>query len=279
MKTQTAFKTLKGKEEIMKAYDSLLKGWISNCEKLYIETCLGKTYVIASGEKDNPPLILLHGAGMNSIMWMSEAKEYAKDYRVYAVDIPGEPGKSAEIQFPLEGTSYEKWLCDVLNNLNIEKTMLLGISLGAWLATKFSINYPEKVEKLVLISPSGIGPQKKSFIFIALYYSIFGERGVEKLIYKINGNKPLPQPMLQYQKLIRKYFNYRTETIPIFSDSELKRLTMPVALFAGGKDIMLDSFKTSERLSTLLPHTIIDVKKDAGHSIVKISDKVKVFLS
>lgn len=279
MKTRVAFKTLVGKQEILNAYDSFMKKWVSPYEELYIDTRYGKTFIIASGVKDNPPLILLHGTGMNSIMWLGEVKEYSKNYRVYAVDIPGEPGKSDELQIPLEGAAYTEWLLDVFNILGIEKANIVGISLGAWHAVKYSITYPNKVNRLVLIAPSGIGPQRKSFLFIALCYGILGEKGIEKLYSKVNGDKPLPVEMMKYQKLIRKNFNYRREAIPIFTDSELKKLNMPAALFVGEKDIMLHSLKTAKRLQELLPHVIINVLPEAGHSIVNLSDKINDFLS
>lgn len=72
---------------------------------------------------------------------------------------------------------------------------------------------------------------------------LLGEKGIDKLYYKINGNKPIPKEMLIYQKLIAKHFNFRKVTIPIFSDDELKKLTIPVSLFVGGKDVMLHSQK------------------------------------
>jgi hypothetical protein len=65
MKINTAFKTKEGKNDIFKVYDSFLKNWASPYEKIHAETRYGKSYIIASGDKSNPPLILLHGTGMN----------------------------------------------------------------------------------------------------------------------------------------------------------------------------------------------------------------------
>lgn len=57
------------------------------------------------------------------------------------------------------------------------------------MALNFAIAFPGDVSGLVLISPSGIGKQKVSFLFYAVWYSLRGENGVEKLINKINGGK------------------------------------------------------------------------------------------
>jgi len=220
MKTKLAFKSSEGKAAVLKSYDLLLEHWTLPNEKLYVDTRYGKTFVVACGEKNVPPLILLHGSAMNSIMWMGDAREYSRNYRVYAVDLPGEPGRSDENQLPFKGPAFAEWLYDVYNSLSLEKASLIGISLGAWLSIKFSVSYPEKVDKLVLLCPAGIGPQRTSFLFKAMAYIIFGEKGMDRLYKKVNGNQPIPDVMLKYQKLIGKNFNFRREVIPLFSDSE-----------------------------------------------------------
>ena len=274
-----AFKSEEDKKEVLKYYDMLLtKGSLPH-EKLMVNTSYGETFIIGMGKKELPPLILLHGSGMNSAMWIKEMEEYSKTHRVYAVDMPGEPGKSDENQLPFEGDDFSNWLNDVFNELSIEKASIVGISLGAWLGTKFAIKYSDKVDKLVLLCPAGIGTQKKSFIFKFLFYSLFGEKGIDKLYYKINGDKPIPEIMLNYQKLISKHFNFRKVTIPIFSDNELRKLTMPVALFVGGKDVMLHSEKTANRLGSLLNHAEINFIQEEGHSIVNQGNEIRKFLN
>ncbi|WP_017210355.1 alpha/beta fold hydrolase [Clostridium beijerinckii] len=274
MEMGKVFKTNEGKNDVIKFYDKFLQKLALSYEKFYVDTRYGKTFIIASGEKSNTPLILLHGSGMNSAMWLRDIKEYCKTYRVYAIDMLGEPGKSDENRPSLSGSSYAEWLKEVFENLSVERANIIGISLGAWLAIKFSVSYPEMASKLVLLCPSGVGPQKKSFIFKAIAYGILGEKGIDKLYYKVNGNQPIPEEMLKYQKLIGKSFNYRKETIPVFSDNELKLLTMPTVLFVGAKDIMLHSDKTARRLGNLLPHAQINILPKAGHSNVNDVNKI-----
>lgn len=274
-----AFKSEEGKKEVLKYYDILLtKGSLPH-EKLMVNTSYGETFIIGMGKKELPPLVLLHGSGMNSAMWIKEMDEYSQTHRVYAVDMPGEPGKSDERQLPFESDDFSNWLNEVFDALSIDRASIVGISLGAWLGIKFAIKYSDKVDKLVLLCPAGIGTQKKSFIFKFLFYSLLGEKGIDKLYYKINGDKPIPDIMLSYQKLIAKHFNFRRVTIPIFSDNELKKLTMPVALFVGGKDVMLHSEKTANRLGLLLNHAEINFIQEEGHSIVNHGNEIRKFLN
>lgn len=278
METKTAFKSQEGKEAVVKAYESILESWPAPSEKLYVNTRYGKTFMIASGDKEAPPLILLHGSAMNSIMWLGDAYQYSLKYRVYAVDLPGEPGKSDENQLPFEGDNFSEWLDDVYRALGLQIASLVGISLGAWLAVKYAVRYPKKVKKLVLLCPAGIGPQKKSFLLKAIVHMIQGEKGMDKLYKKVNGNQPVPEAMLNYQKLIGKNFNFRREIIPLFKDSELKRLTMQVILFVGEKDIMFHSDMTAKRLKDLVPQSNINIIPGASHALINLTDEICEFL-
>ncbi|KPU43565.1 carboxylesterase YbfK [Oxobacter pfennigii] len=278
MKINRAFKSQEGKAEVIKFYDSFLQHWVSPNEKFYVNTRHGSTFVIASGDKEAPPLILLHGSAMNAVMWMGDAREYSRNFRVYAVDIPGEPGHSDEKQMPFSDHAFAEWLYDVYNALKIEKASLVGMSLGAWLAIKFSTRYPDKVDKLVLLCPAGIGPQKISFIINATIYRILGEKVVSKLFRKVNMDENIPEEFLKYQKLVGENFNYRREMMPLFEDSELRKLAMPVTMYVGGKDVIFHSEKSAKRLGNLVSHAKINILPEAGHAIINKSDKISEFL-
>ncbi len=279
MKTKFAFRSPEGKAAVLAFYDAILAHWVSPNEKFYVDTRYGPTFVIAAGEKTAPPLILLHGSAMNSVMWMGDAAEYSKNYRVYAIDIPGEPGRSDEKQLPFIGPAFAEWMYDVLDALSIEKASFIGMSLGAWLAAKFAVNYPEKVEKLVLLCPGGIGPQKVSFLVSSALHRILGDKIMSRMFRKVNMDESIPEVFLTYQKLVGENFNYRREIIPLFSDAELKRLSMPAALYVGAKDVIFHSEKSAKRLGALLPHAKIHVLPEAGHAVINITDKISDFLA
>ena len=84
----------------------------------------------------------------------------------------------------------------------------------------------------------------------------------------------MPEIILKFQILIGKNFNIRREPIPIFSDEELRRLTMPVFLFVGAKDIMLHSMETADRMKKLVPNARINILPEGGHSIINLTDTI-----
>ena len=274
MKVNVAFKSEEGKRQLLSYYDDLLKELKIPFAKINIETPWGNTHILSSGNPQAPPMILLHGSSMTSIMWVSDMQKYYKNYRVYAIDIPGEPGYSDERQLSFETSDLEDWLNSVFVALNIEKATVVGASLGAFIGTKFAIKYREKLDNLVLLCPAGIGTQNKSFIFRALFYMLFGEKGIRKLFNIINGNKDIPEEIMKYQILIGTHFNIRKEPIPLFKDEELQRLTMPVLLFVGEKDIILNSLETAHRLKRLLPQSSINIIPNVGHSLINLTDDI-----
>jgi pimeloyl-ACP methyl ester carboxylesterase len=147
MNNKCAFKTQHGRDEIIKYYDLLLENLTIPYERLNIPTRHGNTFCIAAGNMKAPTMVLLHGSSMNSCMWINDIKKYYHTYRVYALDIPGEAGRSDERQLPFTTSDLDDWLYDVFNELSIDKAILMGASLGAWLSAKFAIRYPEKIDK------------------------------------------------------------------------------------------------------------------------------------
>ena len=279
MNTIPVFYTAEGKNALHQYCDMLWAQVSFPYEKMNVETRFGSTSLIASGHKDAPPLVLLHGSSMSSVMWASDIKKLSKDYCVYAPDMPGEPGRSAEIQLPFDTADYPNWLTDVLNGLSIDKTAVVGASLGGWLAAKFAIGNPERVSKLALLCPAGIGSQNEAFKDIALALLSKGEQGIDELYAKMNGDEPIPEIMLNYQKLIAATFNTRKEAIPPFTDDELKSLSMPSAVFVGGKDILLNSAETAQRYKRLIPSATVVMMPERGHSLTGLTDEIKAFLT
>lgn len=274
-----AFKTVEGRNAVYRTYDALMVYLKVPYEEIFVDTRFGKAFVVAAGEKSAPALVLLHGSGMNSVMWVGDIEKYSRQYRVYAVDLQGEPGKSDGRQLPFDGPDFVLWLRDVFHGLAIQKASMVGISLGAWLSLKFGITHPEMIEKLVLLCPAGVGPQKASFAFLSLFHMMMGEKGMERLYRKINGGMDMPREILDYQKLIGTHFNFRPEQIPLFQDAELSRLTMPSRVFVGRKDVLFHSLKTAERYAKLVPNGKASVLRDAGHALVGLADDILAFLN
>ena len=277
MKDNRIYKSEEGKDAIWAAYNSILQRWPVPHEIITVPTGYGNTSIIASGNESAPPMILLHGSSTNATMWIGDVKKYSDHYRVYAIDIIGEPGKSDPNRPPLKGESYSKWPHDIFNTLNIDKAVVVGLSLGGWMSLKFAISFPERVDKLVLLCPSGLGPVRLSFILKMIPLMFLGSWGKEQMKKIVFGNQSIPEEAERYSDLISKHFIPR-QGIPVFTDQELCALTMPVMLIAGALDALIDSQKSVQRLETCVPNGTINLIPDAGHLLLDLTDGILQFL-
>ena len=149
MLAKPIYKSSEGEKAILKFYNSVIKNWPIPYETLNIKTRHGDTFIIACGEKSALPMILLHGSSTNSAMWASDIIEYSRHFRVYAIDLPGEPGKSVQTRLKLKSNEHVEWLEDILNALKIAKVILIGCSMGGWISLQFATSKPEKLKNLL----------------------------------------------------------------------------------------------------------------------------------
>lgn len=112
------------------------------------------TYVREVGRKDAPPVILLHGWGASTFTWRKNMDALNEaGYRAIAFDRPpyGLSTKTGEnIPYTLSGLA--DFTAKVMDVLQIDKAILVGQSQGGGVVGYFAVKYPERVEKLVLVS-------------------------------------------------------------------------------------------------------------------------------
>ncbi len=106
----------------------------------------------------------------------------------------------------------------------------------------------------------------------------FGNWGREQMIRTVYSGQQIHPEAVKYSLLIADQFRPRMESIPIFSDEELKSLTMPVLFIAGKKDALLHSKKSIRRMETLLPQLNAHLLPDYGHALIGFSKQIDAFL-
>ncbi len=277
------YKSLAGERAVRERYVEFLKHWPVPNQHLRVPTREGETFVVACGDEHAPPLLLFHGSASNAAMWMFDAIAWSKHFRIYAVDMIGEPGLSAPSRPPLDSDAHALWLDDVLAGLALDRVSIAGVSLGGWLALDYATRRPERVESLALLCPGGVGPQQASFPFKALALSVLGPWGKRKLREMIFGRAPakLPpaaQKFSEFVALIYQHFRPRRVRLPIFSNEALARLTMPVLAIVGGRDVLLDSEATRQRLAQHVQHAEVRYLPDARHYIPGQTATILAFL-
>jgi pimeloyl-ACP methyl ester carboxylesterase len=107
--------------------------------------------------KGSKTLLLVHGLASNGGFWRYNIAELSKHFRVIAVDLPGY-GKSDKGVYPYTMTFYADILSGLLQQLNIDKVVYVGHSMGGQIGIHFSFRHAEQIEKLILAAPAGIEP-------------------------------------------------------------------------------------------------------------------------
>lgn len=105
-----------------------------------------------------PALLLLHGLGCDHTTWDPVIDRLAKRFTVIAPDLLGH-GASDKPRADYSVGGYANGMRDLLTVLGIDRVTVVGHSLGGGVAMQFTYQYPELVERLVLVAPGGFGPE------------------------------------------------------------------------------------------------------------------------
>jgi pimeloyl-ACP methyl ester carboxylesterase len=103
-----------------------------------------------------PPVVLVHGMVNSSAHWEAVALRLAADYTVIAPDLIGH-GDSATPRGDYSLGAHAAVIRDLLAVIGVERTSLVGHSLGGGVAMQFFYQFPQRVERLALVSSGGLG--------------------------------------------------------------------------------------------------------------------------
>src|SRR5213593_3713347 len=105
---------------------------------------------------DGPPVVLIHGMVNSSRHWEDVALRLAEDYTVIAPDLIGH-GDSATPRGDYSLGAHAASIRDLLAAIGIDRASVVGHSLGGGVAMQFFYQFPERVERLALVSSGGLG--------------------------------------------------------------------------------------------------------------------------
>lgn len=105
----------------------------------------------------NEKIIFLHGGGLDNAMlsWKEVIELMGNQYDIFAIDLLGY-GESNKPDIVYSIPMYVALLHNILQQLNIGKTHLVGLSMSGGISIDFSLNFPEMVDRLILIDSLGL---------------------------------------------------------------------------------------------------------------------------
>jgi len=229
-----------------------------------------------------PAILFLHGGYLNLHSWDREASLLAPKYTIVRFDLPGH-GQTTGMDTTLRIADVIKVLLD---SLHLPKTSVVGLSLGGACALDFAVAYPERVNKLVLVSAGLSGWRDVlqldtlSQQLFELSDSVFASKNhqlITETFTHIWCDGPFRKPS-DVSPAVRMYI-YQTvdsndlrssETWPVFDTHKVaKRLhaiTVPTLIFAGDKDVPL-IVSEANYMHSQIRHSQLRIIKGAAHMI------------
>jgi pimeloyl-ACP methyl ester carboxylesterase len=276
--SRAIYRSEQGRQAIEDFYRGALAQAAVPLRTRFVATSQGRTHLIEAGPEDGDVVLLLHGSASNSATWLGDMPVWSREFRVSGADLPGHPGLSEARTLVLSSDATATWLDSLLGVIGTDSVRLVGMSLGGWIALDFACRYPDRVRALSLLSPGGLAPAKRSFLFKALPLSLLGDWGSDRIQRLVFRHAEVPQPVLEFGRLVARHYRPVTERVPVLGDAELSRLRMPIQFFGGAEDALSRAEDSAERLARLLPHAEVHLLPDHGHAILGQTEAILRFL-
>lgn len=251
------YKSDEDRLEYNKVYDSILEGWPVDYNEIYIDTDEGKTFILNWGNKEKPPLVLLHPNVCASVDFKFIAETLSDKYNVYAIDTIGEPGRTETAERPVERSTYVNWLKEVTDALGIEKFSLMGYSMGSAIATYYTLENQHQVEKLVVMAPtlSIVPPTTSSFFSLAIPFLFQSQEGWadSTMRWQSSDFEQLKASDSEFYTRFRSSFFYFDPNSPDLKPAaleELAALETPFLIIIGENDAWIDTDEFFARLDS-----------------------------
>jgi 4,5:9,10-diseco-3-hydroxy-5,9,17-trioxoandrosta-1(10),2-diene-4-oate hydrolase len=173
-------------------------------------------------------VVLIHGIGSSMEYWIHNIHTLAKHHRVYAMDLVGN-GRSDKPAAPYSFPYFAQFVNDFLQAQNIDRVSLIGNSMGGGVALQFTLQFPDKVEKLVLVDSAGLGREVSLFFrlptlpLVGKWLTRPRREGTAQLM-----REAFYDPALITDELVD--FNYQMSTLPGAQGAILSTLRRNITL-------------------------------------------------
>jgi pimeloyl-ACP methyl ester carboxylesterase len=265
----SVFRSPKGEAQYNAAYEAVLKQWPVPYEELCIPTQFGDTHVIASGSKEAAPLLLFHPSGGSATIWCRNVGLLSQHYRTLAIDTISEPNRSIltrPINSRRQRRDFADWANDLFDGLQIARAHLVGNSFGGFLALNTVTHLPERVKKLVLISPADTFTRMWGWYWHFPVANMLGsKRSMLKAYEWIWQDFPKDECIAQLRALTAIYGRPRHWFPSVFSDQELGAIRTPVLLLIGDHEVIYKPEVAIRRATRLVPGLKAEIIPNANH--------------
>lgn len=264
--------------------DTLRDRYFAACDALYamgaparsetdVETSFATTHVYRYGPADpaaesRTPVVLIHGAGGCSAQWYPNTPALSAERPVYALDTPGDPGRSVHREPLWQPERAAQWMDEALDALGLDRVHLVGSSYGGWLVINQAHLRPGRIASVTALDPGGLEKVGLRF-FVWIFAGLFATFAPKALRPRLASW--LEQPVLVVPELramvragVRAFRIRRPAPLPL-SDEELGSIRTPFYLVMGKRSLLVHPKRQLERVPRVLPGARAEIVAATGH--------------
>jgi len=294
------YKSVDGYRAIMEWYESLTDTIAVPYASLYANTRFGRTHMLAAGDPALPALFLIPGVAGCAPLWRHQLASLSPHFRVYALDIPGQPGRSDPNPPSYLNDDFCHWLLDVMDDLGLRRAHFAGVSAGAWAALRLGALAPDRVGKVVMLGPTGISaarlPVKIWLGRVAQKWKNADVLQDELTARSVSSKSPggtfgtFDRQLARAMALCTRH--YRVDrSLGIYSESTgrislwaglkvlrrfflpepaavLRRFAVPGLLVFGEHEVLYDPHQVGAKARRLMPDIRVEIIPGAGHAAI-----------
>ncbi|MGB2897040.1 MAG: alpha/beta hydrolase [Anaerolineales bacterium] len=272
------FRSKKAQEAYLALYDEREKTWPVPFETKMVDTAYGLTYVRISGRENAPVLVLLHGAGGNSLQWIPNIAALSQTYQVYSIDNIYDNGRSIYTRAMERPYDFVLWLDELFTNLELGNHIhLVGLSYGGWLTSQYAIYFPERLEKIVMLAPAGtVLPISSEWIKRAIlsflphryFTKSFMFWLLEDFVNQDEESRKMVDGWAEEAYVAARSFKPKSLVNPhVLSNSELLQINIPALFVVGENEKIYSAPQAVERLNAVAPNIETTIIPNAGHDL------------
>jgi pimeloyl-ACP methyl ester carboxylesterase len=238
-----------------------------------------------------PAILLIHGIGDNSTTWDTVQSKLAQRFTVIAPDLLGH-GKSDKPRADYSVAAYANGMRDLLSVLDIEQVTVVGHSLGGGVAMQFAYQFPQLVERLILVGAGGVtkdvnialriasvpmGSEALALLRLPMVLpalqvigrvggALFGSTGVGRdlpEVVRILADLPEPTASSAFARTLRAVVDWRGQVVTMLDRCYLTE-SVPVQLIWGSRDSVIP-VEHAKMAHSAMPGSQLEVFEGSGH--------------
>jgi len=238
-----------------------------------------------------PAILLIHGIGDNSTTWSTVQAKLAQRFTVIAPDLLGH-GKSDKPRADYSVAAYANGMRDLLSVLDLERVTVVGHSLGGGVAMQFAYQFPQLVDRLILVGAGGVtkdvnialriasvpmGSEALALLRLPLVLpalqvfgriggALFGSTGMGRDIpnvLRILEDLPEPTASSAFARTLRAVVDWRGQVVTMLDRCYLTE-SVPVQLIWGSRDSVIP-VAHARMAHAAMPGSRLEVFEGSGH--------------